>query len=102
MPTDTSEKGLEALVVQSLIQEAGYLPGLPENYDRDHAVDLDHLLAFLKATQPKAVESLNLENDGPSRQQFLHRLQGEVTKRGVIDVLRKGIKHGPIALDLYY
>ena len=56
MPTDTSEKGLEALIVKSLIEEAGYLPGLPEDYDRDHAVDLSHLLAFLKATQPKAVE----------------------------------------------
>ncbi len=102
MPTDTSEKGLEALIVKSLIEEAGYLSGLPDDYDRDHAVDLKHLLAFLKATQPQAVESLNLENDGPSRQQFLHRLQGEVTKRGVIDVLRKGIKHGPTSVDLYF
>jgi len=102
MPTDTSEKGLETLIVKSLIEEAGYLPGLPEDYDRDHAVDQNHLLAFLKATQLKAVDSINLENDGPSRQQFLHRLQGEVTKRGVIDVLRKGIKHGPTSVDLYY
>jgi type I restriction enzyme R subunit len=102
MPTDTSEKGLESLIVRSLIEEAGYLAGHPEDYDRDHAVDLVHLLAFLKATQPKAVESLNLDNDGPSRQQFLHRLQGEVTKRGVIDVLRKGVKHGPTSVDLYF
>jgi type I restriction enzyme R subunit len=102
MPTDTSEKGLEALIAQSLTQEAGYLPGIPGDYDRDHAVDLNHLLAFLKATQPKAVESLNLESEGPSRQQFLHRLQGEVTKRGVIDVLRKGVKHGPTSVDLYH
>ncbi len=102
MPTDTSEKGLEALIVKSLIEEAGYLPGAPGDYDRDHAVDVAHLLAFLNATQPKTIESINLENDGPSRQQFLHRLQGEVTKRGVIDVLRKGIKHGPTTVDLYY
>jgi len=102
MPTDTTEKGLETLIVQSLIEEAGYLPGLSEDYDRDHAVDLAHLFAFLKATQPEAVDSLNLENEGPSRLQFLHRLQGEVTKRGVVDVLRKGIKHGPGSVDLYY
>ena len=102
MPTDTSEKGLESLVVKSLIEEAGYLPGRPEDYDRDHAVDLEHLLSFLRATQPKAVEALNLDHAGPSRQQFLHRLQGEVAKRGVIDVLRKGVKHGPVSVDLYY
>jgi hypothetical protein len=33
---------------------------------------------------------------------FLARLQGEVTKRGTIDVLRSGIKHGPHHVDLFY
>nr|WP_206107663.1 hypothetical protein [Paludisphaera rhizosphaerae] len=65
MPTDTSEKGLESLVVQSLVQEAGYLPGFPEDYDRDHAVDLSHLFAFLQATQPDVVGALNLGDPGP-------------------------------------
>ena len=38
----------------------------------------------------------------PKRQQFLARLQGEITKRGVVDVLRKGINHGPVSVDLFY
>ncbi|MDE0293093.1 MAG: type I restriction endonuclease, partial [Bryobacterales bacterium] len=33
---------------------------------------------------------------------FLARLQGEVTRRGVIDVLRKGVKHGPHHVELFY
>jgi type I restriction enzyme, R subunit len=102
MPTDTSERGLETLIVESLTHEAGYLPGRNEDYDRDHAVDLAHLLAFLKGTQPQGVESLGIETDGPSRLQFLHRLQGEIAKRGVIEVLRKGIKHGAASLDLFF
>jgi len=65
-------------------------------------VDLAKLLAFLKATQPNAVEQLGLDADGPRRQQFLARLQGEIAKRGVVDVLRKGIKHGPASVDLFY
>jgi len=48
------------------------------------------------------VEDLNLLVEGPSRQQFLGRLQGEITKRGVVDILRKGIKHGPAHVDLLY
>jgi len=40
--------------------------------------------------------------DSPSRTQFLARLQGEIAKRGVIDVLRKGIKHGASSVDLFY
>jgi type I restriction enzyme R subunit len=47
-------------------------------------------------------ESLGLGEDGPRQQQFLHRLQGEIAKRGVIDVLRHGVKHEPASVDLLY
>ncbi len=101
-PTDTTEKGLEALIVRSLIEDAGYLPGNPGDYDREHGVDLAHLIAFLQATQPETLDKLSLDEPGPRRTQFLHRLQGEVAKRGVIDVLRRGVKHGPHHIDLFY
>jgi type I restriction enzyme, R subunit len=103
MPTtDTSEKGLEALIVTALIEESGYLAGDPSDYDREHALDLAKLLAFLRSTQPTAVEQLGLAEAGPRRQQFLHRLQGEIARRGVIDVLRHGVKHGPVSVELFY
>lgn len=99
--TDTSEKGLEALIVRDLVA-SGYAQGQSTDYNRDVALDVPQLLAFLKATQPKAVETLKLEAEGIHRTQFLHRLQGEIAKRGVVDVLRKGIGFGPVAkLDLY-
>ncbi len=103
MPTtDTSEKGLEALIVESLVNEAAYEQGRSEDYDRDHAVDLAKLVTFIEATQKKPVEALELSLDGPKRTQFLHRLQGEIAKRGVIDVLRNGVKHGAGSVDLFY
>jgi len=100
--TDTSENGLETLIVTSLIDNAGYKLGKPEDYDRDHAVDLAKLLEFLQATQPEVVEQLGLVDDGPKRQQFLARLQGEIAKRGVVDVLRKGVKHLFADVTLFY
>ncbi len=100
--TDTSEKGLEALIVRSLIDEAGYVAGESKDFDRDHAVDLAKLFDFLNATQPEAVEALGIGAEGPKRLQFLHRLQGEIAKRGVIDVLRNGVKHGPGSVELFY
>ncbi|MFC1591231.1 type I restriction endonuclease subunit R [Thermodesulfobacteriota bacterium] len=101
--TDTSEKGLETLIVETLVHDAGYQQGKSEDYDREHAVDLAKLFAFLNSTQPKIVESLDIGVDGPKRTQFLHRLQGEIAKRGVIDVLRNGIKHGSASMiDLFY
>jgi type I restriction enzyme R subunit len=120
-PTDTSEKGLEALIVKHLtgqqnpasapgnaIQSSvgyysvgGYQPGQPSDYNRDVALDVVKLLAFLQTTQPKIVETLELQQDGIKRTQFLHRIQGEIAKRGVVDVLRKGVNHGPAHVDLY-
>ena len=40
--------------------------------------------------------------DGNAQRRFLARLQGEVARRGTIDVLRHGLKHGPQHLDLFY
>ena len=100
--TDTSEAGLERLIVQSLIEEAGYVAGDPRDYDRAHAIDLVQLTAFLKFTQPELAAQLELESDTPKRTKFLHRLQGEIAKRGIIDVLRTGIKDYPHSITLFY
>lgn len=119
--TDTSEKGLEVLIVRHLTGQqnpataadnavqssvgyysvGGYQPGQPGDYNRDVALDVVKLLAFLQITQPKVVETLELEQEGIKRTQFLHRIQGEIAKRGVVDVLRKGVSHGPAHVDLY-
>jgi type I restriction enzyme, R subunit len=101
MKTDTSEKGLESLIIADMAS-AGWVMGSPADYDREYAVDLVQLQGFLAATQPRAAEVLRLDEDTPTRRQFLARLQGEITKRGVIDVLRHGIKHGAHHVDLFY
>lgn len=118
MKTDTSEKGLEALIVADMTGRAGPLSsgdglqaptspdawrqGDPAAYDRAWTVDFVQLHAFLAATQPPLVAALDLPADSPTRQKFLARLQGEIGKRGVIDVLRHGIKHGQHDVDLFY
>ena len=120
MTTDTSEKGLEGLICAALtgapcdppqggmVRErpssygARWICGDTHDYDREYCVDLAQLSAFLQATQPVAAESLDLGQDSPTRRKFLARLQGEIAKRGTIDVLRKGVKHGPHQIDLMY
>src|SRR5690554_4272137 len=101
MRSDTSEHGLESLIVADLTAQ-GWIAGNPSDYDRDYAVDLVQLREFLKATQEPLVEAFDLENDSPTRRKFLARLQGEITKRGTIDLLRHGLKHGPHHVDLFY
>ena len=77
-------------------------PGDPADYDREYCVDLVQLTAFLRATQPKVADALDLDHDSPTRRKFLARLQGEVSKRGVVDVLRNGVQHGPHHIELFY
>ncbi|WP_420595120.1 type I restriction endonuclease subunit R [Deinococcus sp.] len=99
--TDTSEQGLESLIVASLTAN-GWRPGSPHDYEREYAVDLTQITAFIEATQPTLVDAFDLRSASPVRHRFLSRLQGEITKRGVVDVLRKGVSHGPHHLDLFY
>ena len=62
MKTDTSEKGLEALIEAGMLAR-GWIPSVPKDYDREYCVDLAQLAAFLRETQPDAAESLGLEED---------------------------------------
>ncbi|MGO8694361.1 MAG: DEAD/DEAH box helicase family protein [Rectinemataceae bacterium] len=102
MPTDTSEKGLESIIVASLIDEGGYIAGTGRDYEREYGLDTAKLESFIGATQPEAYTALGLGTQSPRRTRFLQRLQGELAKRGVIDVLRKGIQDEAVDLTLYY
>ena len=126
MKTDTSEKGLESLImhdmtgtdgldsgaVQTVAESApakggsGWYAGHESSYDREFAVDAEQLFNFLGTTQPEAYAKLGIgelkDKQSMARQKFLARLQGEITRRGVVDVLRKGVKHGALSFDLFY
>jgi type I restriction enzyme, R subunit len=125
MTTDTTEKGLESLIMRHMTGSegiavpagmvgepppayggTGYFAGSPKDFDRALAVDVPQLFAFLKATQPDAFHKLAIADERDAKEinrlKFLTRLSGEIGKRGVIDVLRKGIEHGPLAFQLFY
>jgi type I restriction enzyme, R subunit len=99
--TDTSEAGLESLIVADMT-ETGWIASRPEDYDREYAVDIAQLGAFLGATQEPLVAALDITHNSAVRQKFLARLQGEIAKRGAIDVLRTGIKHQQHHVNLFY
>ena len=82
MITDTTERGLERLICQSLTgipcdppagptvgdpissrDGVGWTPGNHHDYDRVHCLDLVQLRAFLEATQPDTARALQLDQD---------------------------------------
>ena len=119
MPIDTTERGLETLIFDALtgtpdtakintvrerpaVYGAAWIPGNPTDYYCEHCVDLAQLSTFLKATQPEVAASLSLDSDTPARKRFLERLNREIGRRGVIDVLRNGVRHLQHDVSLFY
>ena len=51
-PADASEKDLESTIVASLVEDAGYIQGDPQDHNRERAADLAKLLQLLLVTQP--------------------------------------------------
>ena len=102
MPTDIKEKGLESLIVEWLVAKNGYEQGTNEDYDKEFVIDIGRLFRFLAQTQPEKVKQLGIIGNDVKKLQFLNRLQGEIAKRGIVDVLRKGIKVYPVDLVMFY
>ena len=90
--TNTKESGLESLIVKWLVEQNGYEEGTNADYNKEYAVDETRLFRFLQDTQPKEMDKLGVFTSDTKKRQFLNRLSGEIAKRGIIDVLRNGVK----------
>ena len=100
--TNTKESGLEALIVKWLVDHNDYEEGTNANYNKEYAIDETRLFRFLQDTQPDQMDKLGVFKSEQKKRQFLNRLQGELAKRGIIDVLRNGIKVYPVDLIMFY
>jgi type I restriction enzyme, R subunit len=83
MTTDTSERGLEALIVRAMAGRTeiivppyvatdtsvpvaggtGWILGDAGHYNREYCVDLVQLRGFLNATQPNIAEAFDLDHE---------------------------------------
>lgn len=100
--TNTKENGLESLIVKWLVEQNGYEEGSNADYNKEYAVDETRLFRFLQDTQPREMEKLGVFTSDTKKRQFLNRLSGEIAKRGIIDVLRNGVKVYPADLIMFY
>ena len=100
--TNTRENGFETLIVNWLVEHNGYEEGNNTDYNKEYAIDETRLFRFLQNTQPTQMGKLGVFQSEQKKRQFLNRLQGELTKRGIIDVLRNGIKVYPVDLIMFY
>lgn len=100
--TDKTEKGFETIIVNWLVEQNGYEQGTNDDYNKEYTVDETRLFRFLNDTQPREMAKLGVNNSDQKKRHFLNRLSGEIAKRGIIDVLRNGVKAYPADLIMFY
>ena len=100
--TDKTERGFETIIVNWLVAQNGYEQGTNDDYNKEYTIDETRLFRFLNDTQPREMAKLGVNNSDQKKRQFLNRLSGEIAKRGIIDVLRNGVKAYPADLIMFY
>lgn len=96
--TDTSEKGFQKLIVKELTNTKEYVETVSNDFDREFCLNTGRLFDFIKDTQPEAYELIQRKGE----RSFLVRLDDKLKKFGVIEVLRKGVKHFDRTINLFY
>ena len=100
MPTYT-ETNFEDHIEERL-NHSGYRSLPPSDYDKHRCLIPEELLAFIQNTQPTEYERLNREYDETTPDRLLNRIAMQIQRRGVLDVLRKGIKDRGCNFNLTY
>jgi len=96
--TDTSEKGFQKFIANHLVSEHKFIETTPAEFDREFCINIKQVLAFIEATQKDAYEMVQRKGE----RSFLVRLDEKIKELGVIEVLRKGVKHFDKTIDLFY
>ena len=85
------EKNFEDDIERWLCEHGGYAKGDPKAFDRQYALDTATLFAFLKETQPKLWARHERNYPGNAERAFLDQFTDNARRRGLLDILRKGL-----------
>ncbi|TVQ18859.1 MAG: type I restriction endonuclease subunit R [Bacteroidetes bacterium] len=96
--TDTSEKGFQKYIVKQLVEQNKFVESTPHDFDKEFCINPSQLFEFIQTTQPEAWEMIQRRGE----RAFLVRLDEKIRKLGIIEVLRKGVKHFDKTVDMFY
>ena len=96
--TDMSERGFQKSIARYLTQTNGYRETKPRDYDKEFCVNTAQLLEFIEKTQEDAYELIQKRGE----RQFLVRLDRKIKEKGIVEVLRKGVKHLDKTVRVFY
>ena len=95
---DTSEKGFQKLILKVLKEENGFVITDSNDFDREFCMNRDQLFEFLRDTQLDNFDYIQQKGE----RSFLVRLDKGIREKGIIDVLRKGVKFNDRTINVFY
>ena len=99
---DLQERNFEADIEQWLLEKGGYTKGNQKTYDKERAIDMTTLIAFLDTTQHKQWDRYVRKYGNKAESRLYQVFQENVVRYGLIYVLRNGIDDLGIKLKMYY
>jgi type I restriction enzyme R subunit len=99
----STEKSFESAVEHSLL-DSGWRPIAAQAFDRPLGIFPTEAVEFLKASQQETWDRLVMKHGGEGRAvvKVTKRIADEITARGTVDVLRKGVKDSGETIHLAF
>ena len=98
----TLERDFEAAIEAWLVERAGYVKADSGQFDAALGLDKHTLLAFLNATQADALDALAVSYGSAVEDAVVKRIAAECDARGLLDVVRGGVRDRGQHLRLAY
>jgi type I restriction enzyme R subunit len=101
MSQTPTEKRFEEHIEAHLLN-SGYRKLSPDGYDLELCLIPNEVIGFIRDTQPQEYERLEVQYGAETPAKISQRISQEITKRGTLDVIRKGIKDRGVTLHLAF
>ena len=100
MPTYTEENFEDH--IEAHLNRSGYRSRRTIHYNKRLCLIHDETLRFIQDTQPEVYQRLEIQYGSDTATKLLDRISKEIGRRGVLDVLRKGVKDRGCHFNLTY
>ena len=101
-PDILKERSFQSLIKSYLVEQLGYHASTNHSYHKELALDVDCLFDFLESTQAKAMAKLKEIYKDNYRSKVLANLDTNLRSRGILYVIKHGIKDYGVKLELAF
>ena len=88
--------------IEERLNQSGYRSLTTTDYDKYTCLIREDLLRFIRDSQPEEYRKLEYQHGGQTPDKLLNRIVTLIERRGVLDVLRKGVKDRGCNFHLTY